>query len=304
MSFFKKKKSGTSSHIEKLRSPYLKKLSLPERVLRRSKKKTSLLIPPAKLKGPRKKHPILWIILILLIIAGSVELVFFSNFFNLKSWETIEDGTRLENDDPINQILASERNKNILFIDDGNITTQIKTLHPDIQKIEVKKILPQKIRVEFEKYPIAANIFNRSGGTQKKLLIDSIGLIVDQNNENPELPYIKIASTDPLQIGDLAMSTDKLDYVTASTKAFEQMFTMKILDSEYKSREREVHLRTEKYFTVWLDMEKPFQPQFEKLKKALGKLDIYNTPLEYIDLRISGTDNEKIIFKRRAAPTK
>ncbi len=74
---------------------------------------------------------------------------------------------------------------------------------------------------------------------------------------------------------------------------------MKIIDAEYLVREREVHLRTEKNFIVWIDMEKDLNIQLDKLKKVLGKLNIYNTPLEYIDLRISGTDNEKVIFKRR-----
>ena len=80
---------------------------------------------------------------------------------------------------------------------------------------------------------------------------------------------------------------------------FEKKFNIKVLDAEYKVREREVHLMTEKYFKVWIDMEKSLTDQFEKLKKALPRLDIYKTALEYIDLRISGTDNEKVIFKKR-----
>ena len=72
-----------------------------------------------------------------------------------------------------------------------------------------------------------------------------------------------------------------------------------MLNAEYYVRERELHLQTEKNFMVMLDMEKPFMPQLDKLKKALPKLNIYNTPPEYIDLRISGTDTEKVIFKRK-----
>ena len=47
-----------------------------------------------------------------------------------------------------------------------------------------------------------------------------------------------------------------------------------------------------------IDLEKDLLRQIEKLKKALPKLDIYNEPLLYIDLRISGTNTEKVIFKR------
>jgi hypothetical protein len=50
---------------------------------------------------------------------------------------------------------------------------------------------------------------------------------------------------------------------------------------------------------VWLDMQKPIEEQLKKLKKALVKLDIYTESLEYIDLRISGTNGDKIIYKRK-----
>ena len=39
--------------------------------------------------------------------------------------------------------------------------------------------------------------------------------------------------------------------------------------------------------------------QFDKLKKGLPRLNIYEIDLLYIDLRISGINGEKIIFKRR-----
>jgi len=74
---------------------------------------------------------------------------------------------------------------------------------------------------------------------------------------------------------------------------------MKILEAEYKVIPRELHLKTEKYFIIWLDIQKPFEDQLKKLKKALVKLDIFNEPLEYIDLRISGESGDKIIYKRK-----
>ena len=38
--------------------------------------------------------------------------------------------------------------------------------------------------------------------------------------------------------------------------------------------------------------------QLNKLKKALPRLNIYEESLDYIDLRISGIDGEKVIFKK------
>jgi len=46
-------------------------------------------------------------------------------------------------------------------------------------------------------------------------------------------------------------------------------------------------------------MQQPSENQLKKLKKSLVKLDIFNEPLEYIDLRIAGGNGDKIIYKRR-----
>ncbi|MFA5829565.1 MAG: FtsQ-type POTRA domain-containing protein [Candidatus Gracilibacteria bacterium] len=298
----KKKKSGTSSRIAQFQSPYLRKQLLPDRVLKRSKKRHSILIPPARLKAPKSGKSKKWLLILLtiFILGGGTYLITTTHFFDLQNWQVSSDGTLVDDSDPIYQILAAEKGKNILFLDENKIISDIKNIHPDIAKIQISKIFPKKIKVEFEKYPIAANIINVVGKIQKKLLVDSIGLIVDQNNENPDLPYIRITSSEALNLNDTAIPEDKLAYILQAIKFFQSKFGMKVIDCDYMLIEREIRIRTEKFFYVWIDITKDLNLQLEKLKKVQGKLDIYNTPLEYIDLRISGTDNEKVIFKPRS----
>jgi hypothetical protein len=136
-------------------------------------------------------------------------------------------------------------------------------------------------------------------GVQTKFLVNSAGFLADENTENPDLPYIKTQSESAFSVHSTVISQDRLDYILKAIGLFQEKFSLKILDAEYMAREREIHLLTEKNFMVWIDMEKDLNAQLNKLKKSLPKLNIYNTPLEYIDLRISGTDNEKVIFKRR-----
>jgi hypothetical protein len=90
-----------------------------------------------------------------------------------------------------------------------------------------------------------------------------------------------------------------LTYIINAINLYQQEFSMKVINAEYYVTEREVHLQTEKNFMVWLDMQKDLNEQLDKLKKVLNKLDIYHTALEYIDLRIDGVDNQKVIYKPR-----
>jgi cell division septal protein FtsQ len=294
-----KKSSGTSSKIAELRSPYMKKPTFTGKFFKRGRRKKSLVIPTIQPKILSKAKKILTFIVALAVASGLIYLVGFSGFFDIKSWEITEDGNKITNDEPLNDLMKKQKYKNLVFLDDKLITTQIKSLHPEVKKVIVKKIFPQKIKVEIEKYPIVANIVNVVQGIQKKFLVDTQGFLADENIENPELPFIKIFTNEVFTVRTIGLEENKLTYIMNSINLFQEKFAMKVINAEYHVREREIHLQTEKNFMVWIDMEKDLNEQMEKLKKALPKLNIYNTPLEYIDLRIAGNDNQKVIFKRR-----
>ena len=304
LKLFKKTKrgerlAGKSSKISELRTPYIKKPLFSGKFFKRGKRKKILVMPTRQPKSSGKAKKILTLLILLALTAGLIWLIGFSHFFDVKSWEVVEDGTKITTDENVNKLMQSQKSKNLIFIDENALTTAVKKLHPEVKKIVIKKLFPTKIRVEIEKYPIVANIVNVVQGIQKKFQIDSQGFLAEENIENPELPYIKIFQNEVFQIHTFPIDTTKLNYILNTIYNFKEKFAIKVLNAEYFVRERELHLQTEKNFMVMLDMEKPFMPQLDKLKKALPKLNIYNTPLEYIDLRISGTDTEKVIFKRK-----
>lgn len=257
------------------------------------------MIEPARIKSGKNGKKILWILLMVILLAGTTYVIFFSHFFDLKKWDVKEGGNFIEADENLHQMIEKEKNKNLLFINEELIIRQIATSYPDVKTVRVKKIFPQKIRIEIEKYPLVANLINRVGEVKKKFLINSNGYITEENIEDPALPYIEIQTAEMLTLKTTAVKPEILDYLLKSISLFEEKFSMKVLDAKYLSREREVHLKTKKFFSVWIDLEKDLNKQLEKLKSVLVKLDIQHAPLEYIDLRISGTDNEKVIYKLR-----
>ncbi len=254
-------------------------------------------MPTIQPKTAKKAKNTLIIMVVLAILGGIIYLIGFSHFFDIKSWEIDEDNAKVTNDDALNNVLKNEKNKNLIFLDETQLSNQIKTLHPEFQKIVVEKVFPQKIVVQIEKYPIVANIVNVVQGIQKKFLINSEGFLTDENTENQEMPYIKVFTNDVYTVNTTVMDQDKLNYILNAINQFQEMFSMKILNAEYYVVEREIHLQTEKGFMVWIDMQKDLMQQLNKLKKVLPKLDIYHTALDYIDLRIDGTDNQKVIYK-------
>ena len=307
MAFFgliKKKKEGRTSNISKLRSPYLKKLPAPEKKVKRARK-TSLMIPPARLKLPSNRgKKILASILSIGILGFCVYALYFSNYFLLEKFSVEEEGTIIDTNENINATLQKRLGQNLVTINEQQLEQEIIQSQPEIKTIQIKKIFPHSLSLSFEKYPTVANLINIVGGIEKKFLIDSQGLLTEENSENPNLPYVKIETKEALQVrntllSDAKRSAERLNYILQTISLYEEKFGMKILNATFLPRERELHLYTEKYFYVIIDMEKDMKGQIDKLKKALSKLDIYNTPLQYIDLRISGNDVEKVIFKRK-----
>jgi hypothetical protein len=63
---------------------------------------------------------------------------------------------------------------------------------------------------------------------------------------------------------------------------------------EYRAVERELYLKTSN-FTLWLDLTKDAVSQLNKMKKALGELNLSKGSFEYIDLRVAN----KIFYKRK-----
>ena len=296
-----KKRVAGKSKIATLQSPYFG-FKKPKKFFfkrnRQRNKKSFLFITPARLKSSNKSHKLI-LPAIILAIAGSVYLVFFSHFFDLKSITVYENGVRITDENDIADALASFRYRNILFVDEKEVENKVKTAYPEIKKLKIKKVLQGQLRLEIEKFPIAANILNVIGDFQKKYLINSNGFLTAENTESSDLPYIKIATEEAFPLRMVIMPQTRLEYAIKAVNTFEEKLGMKILHAIYMPMEREIHLMTEKKFAVWIDMEKDLETQLEKLKRALVKLDIYKTPLQYIDLRISGTDNEKVIYKRK-----
>lgn len=311
MAFLKRKKKkksfGKESKISKLQSPYLKKLPEPKRKSRKTIRKGSV-VQSAQVKKTtyrnNKWKRTMATILSIGILIYAIYAAFYSNYFLVGNFEIEEEGTLIEDNDVINSILRSRLGQNLILLNEESLTSEILEQHPEIEKIDIKKIFPETIRVEYEKYPTMANLINMVGGIQKKFLMDSQGFLTEENVENPNLPYIRMETGEALSVRTTFLSgskrsSERLTFMVNAINLFEEKFGMKILHAEYMRKEREIHLYTEKLFYVLIDIEKDLNSQINKLRKALSKLDIYNTPLLYIDLRISGTDTEKVIFKRK-----
>ncbi len=238
-----------------------------------------------------------FIVAVLILI---IYLLFFSGYTNVKqiSFKNESFETQAISKEIVSS-LKDNIGKNLFFLDIEKLQNKVLQNFPEIEKVTLSKNYPNQIEIEFAEYPLVTNVINETSSLKKSYVINSIGYAIKENFENPNLPYIRIKSEEPINIQNTVIDSKKLSYILNAKKYFEDKFGMKVKEIIYKPIAREIHLLTERDFFIWLDIQVPAENQLKKLKKSLVKLDIYKENLAYIDLRIAGGAGDKIIYKRK-----
>lgn len=273
----------TASKLDKVQSNTTDKMIRKKRNYFQRKKRTSL---------PIKK---------IFLLGGVIFFLYFllfSSFFELKKFQFGEDAAVATSLLPkIETKLETYKGQHLTKINTSEIEKLLTEEFPEIFEPQVSKKYPSTIKIDFGKQPLKANIINETPNIKKTYIANNAGQAVKEDFESPNLPYITIISEEPLNPKKPLLEASQLDYILKSMEDFQTRFGMKITATRFKPIARELHLLTEKNFYIWLDIQQPYDIQFKKLKKSLPKLDIYNIPLEYIDLRIAGNAGDKIIYK-------
>ena len=240
----------------------------------------------------------------LIAILGAITLIiayflFFTSFAKVKNINVIEGELESENTQ-IRRLVEPLRDRNILLIKPEAVEASLVNQIDNLAELKVKKRFPKTLIIEFAKFEKVANLTNYVGPQRikKNFIINSSGILMEKDVINQNLPFIGLSTSKACNLGDHVSSKDNLNYMLEAKKEYEEKFNMKIREITFLDKAREVHLTTERNFSIWLDIEVPFKDQLNKLKNAIPKIDIYEDNLEYIDLRIQSAQGQKIIFKK------
>lgn len=234
------------------------------------------------------------------ILTGMFYVIFFSSFFTVTRVILEKNGGAVSAAE-LAPFLDSLKDKNLLFLNAGSLADRLEqSFQNEILFAEIHKSYPHKAVVKINEYPAVLNLkIINPGADEKSFILNQIGYAIFENNDQKDLPALVLRTNEAYKGGSIIIPEKKLAPIVEAFTKFQDFFGMKILSGEWMKTERELHLKTEKEFEVWLDLTAGIDRQLSKLKRALARLDIYNTSLRYIDLRISGGDSEKVIFKKR-----
>ncbi|MEK7528742.1 MAG: hypothetical protein AAB592_03165, partial [Patescibacteria group bacterium] len=134
---------------------------------------------------------------VLAVIIGGIYLVSFSSFFTIKTVRVLQDDVPIEQ--PIFQPLSDAYlGKNLIFITPASLEREIIQQFPQmIATAEVHKRYPGTLVVSFTNFPLEFNVLTESEKdgqvTQKKVVINSEGFVMEEDMEYPGLASMKVS---------------------------------------------------------------------------------------------------------------
>ncbi len=239
------------------------------------------------------------ILLASFLLLGGLYAIFFSSFFTIDKVHIEKNGNALSIS-ALEPYLEKIKGNNILFFNGTSLSREIMSNYPnEVLLVKMVKRFPSSITVKIDEYPALANIKVVLPDGVQTFVVNQIGYAFAENVEQKQLPLIIVQTEKKQLVRTIIIPKDNIILITDTISRFKELFGMKVTEAKWLKTERELDLTTEKNFTVWIDLTWDTEKQLMKLKNALPQLNIYKDPLEYIDLRIAGAENEKVFFKRR-----
>ncbi len=233
-----------------------------------------------------------FLVLVIFAIGSLVGFTHFSGFFDVQKVSVARSSLDL----PLEEIELSVRElafgKNIFSIEKDLLARVVRELRPDIARVEIHKKYPCEIAVGVFKFPIVAELRSNS----ESIFLNANGFRV--LGDAPDRDTLQLTLGEEIDAVDLekrVIDPAHLDFIRDAVFYFEALTDLKILNTKYFPISREVYLKNEKNFDVWLDLTRDFREQLNKLVVAADLLKISEKKYEYIDLRIRG----KIFFRSR-----
>lgn len=303
---FFKKKATQSPVVSNLRRRYHHGMIAQRKGLFSNSKRTLLRPRRFSIKSRFADNPILglfkWVSFVIAgvgIIIGLGYTIFFSSFFTITKVSAESSGTSVTEAD-LEPFLKKYNGQNNLFVSEKAISQELSQAFKNkILLVKIKKSYPHRLTVIVEEYPAVFNLRVTTPKEEQRIVVNQLGYAIGENTERSGIPTLSVTASAPFDLTKPVLDKERTDLIIGAFSQFSDLFGMAIKNGTWLKVERELHLTTERNFSVWLDLTQPIDVQLKKLKKALPKLDIYHESLAYIDLRIAGADNEKVIFMRK-----
>jgi cell division septal protein FtsQ len=246
---------------------------------------TQVFRPSARLKNLLTFRQKVLLVVTVIVVGVVIGFGQFSGFFDIKKVTILRNSLDLPTEDIELTVRELALGKNIFQVDIAFLAKAVQELRPDTSRVVVRRAYPGEIQVEVFKFPVVAEL---RVGTDP-VYINEKGYRVF--GETPDKDTLQLTLGETLNLEDSKRQVVNPTYLASIREAvsyFESLTNLKILNTKFFPISREVHLKTEKNFDVWIDLTQDYRIQLDKLTAASEALQLDTKSYSYIDLRIRG----------------
>ncbi len=249
-------------------------------------------------KKKKSKRLFFLVVLIVLtgLIGGSIWLVFFSRYFQIKKIVLQKENSQpkiislnLPNQKLIGLI---DITKNIVFFRNSFIKQQFNS--PDIKKVKVLKDYKKRevfIKISKRKEKIiwcfskVNKEFKRCFSTDKEGIAFKESAIINGINEPIVFQYLPTSSSNSFLLGKKISNQKEINFILTVYKTLSPIFKKLNLEIMPEDREKLIAIVNDGSFKIFFNLKQDYIKQLNAFKEVYSDFSKRNIKIEYIDLQ-------------------
>lgn len=192
------------------------------------------------------------------------------------------------------QMMEFVKKKNILILSGDFLEKQILIRFPELEVISVQKKFPKTLLITAKTDPVVVKlIYSIEENTDQYYgFLSEKGVFFRNGNEEVFHLFLTDKRTSFISPLEKVLSESEISEILKAKNLLEEVTVRKIVSAELLKKAQEIHFLDDQGVKYWIFLKNDISPQLEKLRLVLMEKNIYETPISYIDLRIS----RKVIY--------
>lgn len=235
-----------------------------------------------------------WIIGGVTLVVIVFFFVLFGPLFRVKEVKVQITNHSLLDAAKVEEFLGQFRGKLLLFLHPRQMLFDIRDHFQEVADVECRKVYPKLLDCNVIEYKSALAVW-RGEGEDTEYIVNEAGVIISSRKKVDDGKFIRVISSNinmPTDIGSEVIEPETIEFMYAAKTKFEDRLGLMVRSLWWLSRERELHLYTDKGFPIYLSLERSLNDQLQSLLTVFANYD-FSGSTQYIDLRVK----DKVFIK-------
>lgn len=239
--------------------------------------------------------PQVWLFIIVFFMFLGGGFAFFLFYFEIENIEVKkeESDVNLRHGEML-QMMEFVKKKNIFLTSSDFLEKNLRIRFPELDEVVVEKVLPSTLLIYAKTDPVAIKLIYKVENSNEQYygFLSENGIFLENGRDDLFQLFEEDVRTEFIPALSKVFSREEISDIVKGKSLLEDITKRKIVSGNLLKKAQEIHFVDEFGVVYWLFLKNDITVQLEKLRRTLSEKNIYESPLEYVDLRIT----RKVIY--------